>query len=178
MTKDRSTSRRVACALAATVRLSGPAMRMKVVGTVADEDTVMMWDPSEPTVVVTWGGFSTELTPRKPAGKFALKMLLAARSACEESAAMFRAAARAAASTALARATRTRYPRPRSTASPVHARSGTRNTAMYTRAMPFSRAWSVLSMVMRFSPRARPRVPLRSTRPSRGCRGAGRPRAA
>src|SRR5438046_10272162 len=82
MTKDMSTSRRVACALAATVRLSGPAMRMKVVGTVADEDTVMMWDPSEPTVVVTWGGFSTELTPRKPAGKFALKMLLAARSAC------------------------------------------------------------------------------------------------
>ena len=108
MTKDMSTSRRVACALAATLRLSGPAMRMKVVGTVADDATVMMWDPSEPTVMISWGGFWTELTPRKPAGKFALKMLLAARCACEESAAMFRAAARAAASTALARATRTR----------------------------------------------------------------------
>ena len=41
-TKDMSTSRRVACALAATVRVSKLAMRMKVVGIVAFEETWMM----------------------------------------------------------------------------------------------------------------------------------------
>src|SRR6266481_5814081 len=78
-------------------------------------------------------------------------MLLPARCACDESAVMFRAAASAAASTAFASVARTRYPRPRSTASPVHRRSGTRNIPTYTRAMPFSRAWSALSMFMRFT---------------------------
>ena len=178
MTKDMSTSRRVAVAPADTVRVSNLAMRMKVVGSVAVEDTVMMWEPSEPISNFSPGGFRRELTPRKPGGKFALKMLLATAVAVAESAVMFRAAARAAASTAFARATRTRYPRPRSMASPVHSRIGTRKMPTYTRAMPFSLASSTLSMVIRLSPRAHPRVALRSTRPSRGCWGAGRPRAA
>src|SRR6266404_5378286 len=55
MTKDMSTSRRVACALAATVRLSNLARRMKVVGRVASELTLMTWAPSGPIVIVRSG---------------------------------------------------------------------------------------------------------------------------
>ena len=161
MTKAISTSRRVAVAVAATRRLSRPARRMKVVGTMAVEATVMMWEPSEPKLVCMSGPLG--FTPRKPSGKFAWKMLSATRCACEESAAvMLWAAARAAASTAFARFARTRYPRPRSTASPVQSRSGTRNTPTYTRAMPFSRARPPVSMVMRFTSCA-PARSLRST---------------
>src|SRR5207244_12021028 len=119
--------RRVAVAAAATSRLSRPARRMKVVGTMAVEDTVMMWEPSEPKLVRMSGplGFA----PRKPSGKFAWKMLSATRLACEESAAvMLWAAARAAASTAFARVARTRYPRPRSTARAVQRRTGPGHT--------------------------------------------------
>src|SRR5947208_15590859 len=72
MTKDMSTSRRVACALARTVRLSKLARRMKVVGRVASDATSMTWEASGPIVMFRMGLLG--VTPRKPGGKFTSKM--------------------------------------------------------------------------------------------------------
>ena len=172
-TRAISTTRRVATPAAATSRLSRPARRMKIVGTVATAVTSMMWEPSGPMVGGCRSG-SLRVAPRKPGGKFTSKMRVATVCHCEGSAAVIlRAASSAAASTALARVARTRYPRPRSMASPVQMRSGTRNTPTYTRAMPFSRARSAVSMVMRCTSSAFSRA-LRRTRPSRDCRGRRR----
>jgi len=130
---DRSTMRRRASLVLVTVTWFTVATRMKVAGTTADAVTVTMFSPVVLSVriakkLASVAGSVTEVVPRYPLGKFALKM----RAASPRGSPLFsmRAAPSAAPSTALDSCALTTYARPPSTARPVNTSRTARVTAV------------------------------------------------